>query len=287
MVAFVFPGQGSQSRGMAGTLFDLGSYRALEADVDAFLGYSMRGLCLDNPENRLQETQFTQPAVFVANALSYYKALEEGIRPTHVAGHSLGEYDALLAAGSFDFMTGLRLVHKRGELMAAAKNGGMHGVIGLTSEKIAAVMKEVGTPGIDIANYNSPSQIVISGPADELARLGQALDQAGAALRVPLRVSAAFHSRYMAAAATAFAQFLQPFSFAMPAIPVISNVTAQPYSADEQSIKALLIRQITEPVRWDECARYLLANGVDEIREIGPGKVLTGLVREIRQSMPR
>jgi malonyl CoA-acyl carrier protein transacylase len=284
MVAFVFPGQGSQSRGMVQALFDLPVYRALEQQVDALLGYSMRALCADDPQGRLKETRYTQPALFVANALSHYKALDDGLHPTHVAGHSLGEYDALLAAGVFDFMTGLRLVHKRGELMATDSNGGMYAIIGLRAEQVGAVMRARGTTDVTFANFNSPSQIVLSGAVDELARLVPVLEKAGAELCVPLRVSAAFHSRNMADAASAFAAFVEPIAFATPAIPVLSNVTAKPHPHDGQAIKALMVRQITEPVQWEGCVRELLAQGVTEIKEVGPGRVLTQLVREIQRA---
>src|SRR5207244_4392938 len=137
MIALVFPGQGSQKRGMGQGLFDeVPEYAAFEKDVDAILGYSMRKLCLEDAENRVKETQFTQPSLYVVNALHYYKAAAEGTRPDYLAGHSLGEYNALLAAGVFDFLTGLRLVKKRGELMSRAKNGGMGAVIGLSASTI-------------------------------------------------------------------------------------------------------------------------------------------------------
>src|SRR5947209_5522982 len=145
MIAFLFPGQGSQRRGMGQGLFDeVREYATVENEVDAILGYSLRKLCLENPDDRLKETQFTQPSLYVVNALHYYKALSQGTRPDYLAGHSLGEYNALLAAGVFDFLTGLRLVKKRGELMSQAKNGAMAAVIGLGVSIISKVIKENG-----------------------------------------------------------------------------------------------------------------------------------------------
>src|SRR5438128_12613700 len=167
MIAFVFPGQGSQKRGMGQGLFDeVAQYAAVEKDVDAILGYSMRKLCMEDAGNRVKETQFTQPILYVVNALHYYKAVAEGTQPAYLAGHSLGEYNALLAAGVFDFLTGLRLVKKRGELMSRARNGGMGAVIGLGASVIAKVIKESGLATLDVANFNSPLQTVISGPVE-------------------------------------------------------------------------------------------------------------------------
>jgi len=286
MIAFLFPGQGSQKRGMGQGLFDeTPQYAEVEKDVDTILGHSLRKLCLEDADNRLKETQFTQPCLYVVNALHYYKAVGQGARPTYLAGHSLGEYNALLAAGVFDFLTGLRLTQKRGELMSRAKNGGMGAVIGLGADAVAKVIEENGLASIDVANFNSPSQTVVSGPTEDVRRAGPLFEKAGARIYMPLQVSAAFHSRYMADAAKAFADFLAPMSFAAPQIPVISNVTAQPYPADNasESVKSLLAQQITRSVRWNQSVRFLISQGVTQFSEVGPGNVLTRMAQEIQQ----
>lgn len=286
MIAFVFPGQGSQKRGMGQGLFDeVSEYAAVEKDVDAILGYSMRELCLEDADNRLKETQFTQPSLYVVNALHYYKAIAEGVRPDYLAGHSLGEYNALLAAGVYDFLTGLRLVQKRGELMSQARNGGMGAVIGLSADAITRVIAEGGLSGIDVANFNSPAQTVVSGPVDEIKQAGPLFEAAGARMFMPLPVSAAFHSRYMADAAKEYAEFLAPLTFSAPNIPVVANVTAQPYPTDDvsASTKSLLVDQITHSVQWTQSVRYLLARGVTQFSEMGPGNVLARLVQQIQK----
>ncbi|MGZ8778998.1 MAG: ACP S-malonyltransferase [Thermoanaerobaculia bacterium] len=286
MIAYVFPGQGSQKRGMGQGLFDeVREYAAVEREVDALLGYSMRKLCMEDPDNQLKETQYTQPSLYVVNALHYYKAVSDGARPAYVAGHSLGEYDALLAAGVFDFLTGLRLVKKRGELMAQAKNGGMAAVIGLRSEAVAKVIEDNGLTTLDVANFNTPSQTVISGPVDDIKRAGPFFEQAGAQMYIPLQVSAAFHSRYMADAAKAFADFLAPMSFASPRIPVVANVNARPYPTDNASelVKSQLVNQITNSVQWTQSVRFLMDQGATQFSEIGPGNVLTRMVQQIQQ----
>ena len=286
MIAFVFPGQGSQKRGMGQGLFDeIREYTAVEKDVDAMLGYSMRKLCLEDADNRLKETQYTQPSLYVVNALHYYKALSGGARPAFLAGHSLGEYNALHAAGVFDFLTGLRLVKKRGELMSQAKHGGMGAVIGLGAGVIAKVIKDSGLTSIDVANFNSPSQTVISGPVEDIKRVGPFFEKAGARLYMPLQVSAAFHSRYVVDAGKAFAEFIAPLEFAAPKTPVVANVTAQLYPAIDpsQAVKRLLVDQITRSVQWTQSVRFLIGKGVTEFKEIGPGNVLTRLVQQIQQ----
>jgi len=286
MIAFVFPGQGSQKRGMGQGLFDVPEYAAVENDVDAIVGYSMRKLCLEDADDRLKQTQFTQPSLYVVNALHYYKAVREGARPAWLAGHSLGEYNALLAAGVFDFLTGLRLVKKRGMLMSQATNGGMAAVIGMSAEKVATVIERNGLSSIDVANFNTPSQTVISGPVDEIKRVGPFFDQEGAQMYIPLQVSAAFHSRYMTDSARAFADFLAPMTFAAPKTPVVANATAEPYPASSasESVKSLLVSQITQSVQWTRSIRFLMRQGVTQFTETGPGNVLTRMVQQIQQS---
>jgi malonyl CoA-acyl carrier protein transacylase len=286
MIAFVFPGQGSQRRGMGQGLFDeVREYAAVEKDVDAILGYSLRKLCLEDDAGRLKETQFTQPCLYAVNALYYYKAISQGTRADYLAGHSLGEYNALFAAGVFDFLTGLRLVKKRGELMSQAKNGAMGAVIGLGASIIAKVIKESGLASLDVANFNSPSQTVVSGPVEDIRRAGVIFEKAGARMYMPLQVSAAFHSRYMAGAAQAFAEFLAPMSFNAPKIPVVANVTAQPYPVynASESVKSLLVSQMARSVHWTQSVRFLISQGVTQFSEMGPGNVLTKSVQQIQQ----
>jgi malonyl CoA-acyl carrier protein transacylase len=266
-------------------LFDeVEEYVAAERDVDMLVGYSMRRLCLEDADNCLKETRYTQPSLYIVNALHYYRALAEGAVPDYVAGHSLGEYNALLAAGVFDLLDGLRLVLKRAELMAQAKNGGMAAVIGLSVTQVTDIMKETGLDAIDVGNFNAPSQVVISGPLDEINRAGPTFERAGASAYMPLQVSTAFHSRYMSDAARSFSEFLAPRSFRTPRVPVISSVTARPIASSNPSlaVKSLLVDQITQSVRWMQTVQYLVAQGVTNFREVGVGDVLTRLTEQIR-----
>lgn len=285
MRVFVFPGQGSQSKGMGEELFDqVEEFRKAEEEVDAILGYSIRELCVNDPDDQLSLTQFTQPALYVVNALHYYQHKAEGQSADYLAGHSLGEYNALLAAGAFDFVTGVKLVQKRGELMAQAKDGGMAAVIGVEAGQIESVIRENSNlTGIDVANYNSPSQTVISGPIYELEEAQAKFKEAGAKLYKILPVSAAFHSRYMQEAADEFADFLQGFSFDLLQTPVVANVTGEPYPMDDPNevIPSLLVKQISGSVQWTQSIRYLKGLGEMEFEELGPGKVLTKLIKQI------
>jgi len=275
---FVFPGQGSQKVGMGEGLFP--GFAGEVAAADDVLGYSIQQLCLLDPEQKLGQTEFTQPALYVVNTLSYLKRLRDtGETPDFVAGHSLGEYNALFSAGVFDFATGLRLVQKRGELMARVTDGGMAAVLGLGVERVREILRDSGSGGLDIANLNTPAQVVISGPAEDVRKAQEIFQGAGAKMFVPLKVSGAFHSRYMETARMEFDAFLAGFQFSAPTIPVVANVTAAPYGTGQA--RELLSRQITSPVRWAESIQFLLRQPKPQFEEIGPGKVLTGLIRQI------
>ncbi|MEW5804466.1 MAG: ACP S-malonyltransferase [bacterium] len=277
--AFVFPGQGSQKKGMGGELFDL--FPELTERADKILGYSVKELCLEDSQNVLNLTQYTQPALYTVNALMYYREIREtGQKPDYVAGHSMGEYNALLAGGAFDFETGLELIQVRSKLMAKAAGGGMAAVIGLDEEKIKGILGDSGLESIDVANFNSPSQTILSGLKADIDRAEKAFKEAGARY-IPLKVSGAFHSRYMEPARKEFVRVLELFKFSDLAIPVISNVEARPYT--KEKIKRLLADQINHSVKWTESIRYLMGKGVTEFKEIGPGTVLTGLVAQIQK----
>jgi malonyl CoA-acyl carrier protein transacylase len=284
---FLFPGQGSQQVGMGKGLFDeVPEYRELEPRVDELLGYSMRQLCLEDPRRQLFETSFTQPALYVVNALHYYKALSEGSKPDAVAGHSLGEYNALLAAGAFDFIAGLELVKKRAEFMSRARNGGMMAVGGIDVLKVVSVLREKGLSSIDIANYNSPSQTILSGPTADLERAVPLIETAGASLCMLLPVSGAFHSRYMASAAEDFDRVLSSVTFRPLQMNVVANVTGRPYTSGEPSatIRYFLAKQLVESVKWVHTIRWLVGQGATEFKEIGPGAVLTRLMDQMKQA---
>jgi len=255
-------------------------------EADAILGYSIRELCLDDPRGELVQTAFTQPALFVVNAMTF-RARQEGgaVAPAFVAGHSLGEFNALLAAGAFDFTTGLTLVRQRGALMGRVRGGGMAAVIGLEPARIQAVLasSDAGRR-LDVANFNSFDQTVIAGPTDDLAAVKPDFEAAGVRAYIPLNVSAPFHSRYMRDAAAEYAHVLAGAALRPPSIPVVANVTAQPYGP--AAVRDTLARQIGESVRWLDSMLYLLDQGVTTFEETGPGAVLTKLVAQIRKKRP-
>lgn len=269
MRAFMFPGQGAQRTGMGEGLFD--QFPELTAQADGVLGYSIRELCLQGPMDRLTQTQFTQPALFVVNALSYLKKIDQGAgRPDYLLGHSVAEYVALFAAGVVSFEDGLRLVQKRGALMASAHGGGMAAVLGLSAETVEALIQDHGLSDIFAANYNTPLQIVVSGKREAVEAAEPIFMQAGASLYKVLAVSGAFHTPFMADAKTEFGKFAADIAFASPEIPVISNVTARPHQPE--TIREQMVEQITAPVRWSDSIRYLLAKGLapEDFSEIGP-----------------
>jgi len=276
---WVFPGQGSQFKGMGADLFE--RYPQQVAQADAILGYSLRRLCLEDPDQQLGRTEFTQPALFVVSALATLQRREQEAAAACFAGHSLGEFNALFAAGAFDFATGVALVKKRGALMAQAPRGAMAAIIGLGEERVRALLAGSEFTHIDIANVNSGSQVVVSGAYDEIERC-EALFTGAGARYVRLRVSAAFHSRLMRDVEEAFAAHVAGVSLQPLQAEVISNCTARPYPKSDYA--SLLIRQITQPVRWYESMSRLLARGPVSVAEVGPGNVLTQLQVKIKQA---
>jgi trans-AT polyketide synthase/acyltransferase/oxidoreductase domain-containing protein len=275
--AVIFPGQGAQAKGMGRDLFD--AYPEQVEAASDLLGYSIRELCLEDPRRELNRTEFTQPALFVVGALAHRRWREHNDEdPAFYAGHSLGEYCALHAAGAFDFATGLRLVRRRGELMARAGGGGMIAVTGLDRDQVHELLREGGFCTLVVANDNSPRQSVVSGDAESIDELGTHL-QARGVRWVRLRVSGGFHSALMRPAQQEFRRFLDGFDLGTPRVPVIANGTARPYPAGATA--GMLADQIIRPVRWTETVRYLVDAGVTEFTELG-GQVLTKLVEQTR-----
>lgn len=278
MKTYVFPGQGSQKKGMGAELFK--EFGDIVRKADQILGYSIEELCVKDPRKQLMQTEFAQVAIYVVNALYYYKKTQYEGKPDFVAGHSLGEFNALLASGVFDFETGLRLVKKRGALMATATGGGMAAVKSLRKDEIINILKENAIDSIDIANFNSPDQIVISGPKKDILKIQPLFEDAGADLYLPLYVSGAFHSRYMKESSEEFRLFIKGFKFSSPQIPVIANVTARPY--EEGSVKENLTKQITSSVKWSESIQYLMGRGEMQFEEIGDNTILMKMIHVIQ-----
>ncbi|MDQ3854820.1 MAG: ACP S-malonyltransferase [Chloroflexota bacterium] len=281
-VAYLFPGQGSQLVGMGRALYEADeSARRLWVEADTTLGLDLSRLAFEGPEAELQRTEHAQPALLVASlaALGVLRRLDPERSPDFLAGHSLGEYTALVAAGSLAYLDALRLVRRRGELMARAgerTGGAMAAVIGLDPEELAEICVR---EGVDVANYNSPEQTVISGEPEGVARACEAARAAGARRVIPLAVSGAFHSRLMRSAAEELAGVIERTPIVEPQVPVVGNVHASPLqSADE--IRLELREQLYSPVRWTQSLQYLASRGVTRYVEVGPGKVLAGLVRK-------
>ena len=297
--AFLFPGQGSQHVGMAGDL--AAAYPAASAalaEADEVLGFALSRLMLDGPEDELTDTINAQPALLAASvaALAALEA-ETGVRAAtggsavYVAGHSLGEYSALVAAGSISYADGLRLVRERGRLMKEAgahSPGMMAAVLGLDEARVAAICAEVTATGgiVQVANDNCPGQLVISGDRAGMAAAMAALAAAGARKVVPLAVSIAAHSPLMQPAADALRAAIDATEIAAPLVPVIGNTTAQPLTAAE-SIRAELTAQLTGSVRWTASLEAMVSAGVTTYVEVGAGDVLTGLVKRIDRSATR
>ncbi|OGO30640.1 MAG: [acyl-carrier-protein] S-malonyltransferase [Chloroflexi bacterium RBG_16_56_11] len=288
-VSWIFPGQGSQSVGMCRDLFDsVKSARAVFESADAVLGFPISRLCFEGPEEELRQTINAQPALVTAAFACLEAAREIAAAklpsPTFLAGHSLGEYTALAVARVFDFTTAVRLARERGRLMHEAgqkRPGGMAAIIGLDEARLAGVCRESGTV---MANINSPGQIVISGAVDSITRAIALATAAGASRAIPIQVSGAFHSPLMKPAVEGMSAYINATRFERPSIPVIGNVTALPLATPEE-VKTELRDQLTSPVQWQRTIEYMVGRGVATFIEIGPGRVLTGLIKRINKEV--
>lgn len=280
-VAFVFPGQGSQYVGMLKD-FAEGNPAAREMieQADRILGVPLSAICMNGPEDELRQTKNTQPAIFLHSMV--VARARKGAAPSMAAGHSLGEYSALVVAGVIEFEDALRLVRLRGELMQQAgeeQRGTMAAVVGLDPEALTEVCLAASAAGVvQPANFNSPGQVVISGSVEGVRKAMELAKSAGAKIVKELVVSGAFHSPLMASAGQGLREGLARVSLRDARIPVYANVTAKPVRAAEE-IRDLLYRQLTSPVRWDETARNMAADGATDFVELGPGKVLQGLIK--------
>ena len=289
-VAYVFPGQGSQQVGMGRDVFDrFDSANAVFDQADQILGFPLSRLCFEGPEDELRQTINAQPAL-VTVSFAYLMAARSAREdiglssPAFVAGHSLGEYTALAAAEVLDFATTVYLARERGRLMYEAglkELGNMIAVIGLDEVSVAQVCTEAG---VQIANINCPGQIVISGAKDNVTEAADLAKAKGAHRAIPLQVSGAFHTPLMQPAVDGLAGVVSNLSFQEPLVPIIANTTAQPLTTAE-SIKEELLRQLCNCVQWQRSIEYMVNNGVSTFIEIGPGKVLTSLIKRINKNV--
>jgi [acyl-carrier-protein] S-malonyltransferase len=288
-VAFLFPGQGSQTVGMGKGFAEKDRDVAdIFRTADEVLGFPLSDLIFAGPQETLTETVNAQPAILTASFAFFAKVKEAGLKADYVAGHSLGEYTALVAAGALSFPDAVKIVRERGRLMEEAVPSGqgtMAAILGMDREKLEEVVKAASTPEepVELANINCPGQIVISGKTPAVKKAAERTKAEGAKRAVFLEVSGPFHSSLMKPAAEKFAGFLAGFPLRDPEIPVIANVTAKPVRDGEQ-IRKSLIEQLYSPVLWEDSIRTLIGLGVDTFVEIGPGKVLTGLVKKIDRS---
>lgn len=285
-IAFLFPGQGSQYVGMGKRFLE--TYprtRKIFQEAEKVLGFDLKELCLRGPGKELNRTVHTQPALLTINWIITQFLKEKKIEPEVAAGHSLGEYSALLAAEVLNYPTALRLVHRRAELMEEASktiDGRMAAIIGLSREAVLSLCQKMEE--VEAVNFNSPSQIVISGRKEKIERAIEEFRQKGARRVVPLPVSGAFHTSFMKEAAYQFSQELDKTSFSEPTCPIVTNAFAQ-YASSGEEVKKALKKQMDHPVLWEDAMRKLISDGVNLFIEVGPGKVLQGLLRRIDRNI--
>lgn len=278
MVAYIFPGQGSQRTGMCQELFD--EFPVIIQQAERILGYSITELIMNAESNKLDNTYYTQPALYIVNALSYYKILHQGTtKASYFAGHSLGEFNALLAANVFDFTTGLLIVQKRAELMSQMTKGKMAAVIGLNISQVEKLLQQDSLSKLVIANYNTKEQIVVSGISESIDNGRKIFEEAGGRF-IPLKVSGAFHSPLMREAEDKFKDFLTQFNFNEPDIPVIANLDAKPYS--KENLAYNMTSQISHTVCWFDSINYILRNGVSTFIELWPSGILSRMTQSIK-----
>jgi [acyl-carrier-protein] S-malonyltransferase len=287
-IAFLFPGQGSQAVGMGKELAEKYPIaRQTFEEADEALGYKLSQLCFEGPEEKLRMTEITQPAILTVSIAAWHVLNEKGILPSFVAGHSLGEYSAHVAARTIPFADAVRTVRNRGKYMQEAVPvgvGAMAAILGMDLERVTAVCSEASQGEVcEPANINSPEQIVISGHASAVERATKLADERGAKRAKLLPVSAPFHCSLMKPAQDRLANDLRSIRFQSPGIPVVCNVDAASVEDAERSLDALL-RQVTGSVKWEQSMRLLISRGIQTFVEVGPGKVLCGLMRQIDRS---
>ncbi len=288
-LAFVFPGQGSQAIGMLADFADNEIVKDTFAQASTALGYDVWQLISAGPAEKLNSTNYTQPALLTASVALWRLLEAEGVsKPAYLAGHSLGEYSALVCAGVISLTDAVVLVEKRGEFMQSSVPegvGAMAAVIGLADDKIIAACREAaGKEVVSAVNFNSPGQVVIAGHKEAVERAGLLCKTAGAKRVLPLPVSVPSHCALMKDAAEILAEALEQVTFNLPVIPVINNVDVAT-ERDESAIKTALVKQLYSPVRWTETVEWLANSNVEKLVEVGPGKVLQGLVKRINKSI--
>lgn len=285
--AYVFPGQGAQFVGMGKDLYDnFPKAKELFDQANEILGFNITDIIFNGTDEDLKQTKVTQPAVFLHSVIRAI-CLGDDFKPDMVAGHSLGEFSALVAAGVLSFEDGLRLVSKRALAMQAAcelQPSTMAAVLGLEDEKVVEVLKSITNEVVVAANFNCPGQLVISGSIAGVEQACEALKNAGAKRALPLKVGGAFHSPLMEPAREELAKAIEETNFSSPKCPIYQNVVAHAVT-EPQEIKKNLIAQLTAPVRWTECVRAMISDGATLFTEVGPGTVLQGLVKKIDSSI--